>query len=197
MLKKRLVITLIYIFLALDSLGVGSLSLFAPVWSQHQYLSWVVAASPALVRLWACGLLLQAPLLLWCARHLRQRMPIHWSLTAFALAQILVAWTTTPRGGWLPLTLLQLFVPALLLLLLALPPLPLRPRGPREQGVVKWFNATKGFGFITRAGGEDVFVHYRNIRGEGHRTLREGQRVSFVVVAGEKGLQADDVQAIG
>ncbi len=197
MLKKRLVMTLIYLFLALDSLGVGVLALFAPTWSQQHFLSWAVVASPALVRLWACGLLLQLPLFLWCARHLRQRMPIHLSLVAFALAQVLVAWTATPRGAWSPMTLLQLILPTLLLLLLALPPLPLRPRGPREQGVVKWFNATKGFGFITRAGGEDVFVHYRNIRGEGHRTLREGQRVSFVVVTGEKGLQADDVQAIG
>lgn len=63
----------------------------------------------------------------------------------------------------------------------------------REQGTVKWFNVTKGFGFITRDSGEDVFVHYRSVRGNGRRTLREGQRVMFVVVDGDKGLQADDV----
>lgn len=63
----------------------------------------------------------------------------------------------------------------------------------RETGTVKWFNASKGFGFITRASGEDVFVHYRSIRGNGRRALKDGQRVRFKVVQGEKGLQAEDV----
>ena len=63
----------------------------------------------------------------------------------------------------------------------------------REMGTVKWFNVTKGFGFITRDSGDDVFVHYRAIRGEGHRTLSEGQRVEFIVVDKDKGLQAEDV----
>ncbi|WP_153301542.1 cold-shock protein [Endozoicomonas arenosclerae] len=65
----------------------------------------------------------------------------------------------------------------------------------RETGTVKWFNVSKGFGFITRDIGEDVFVHYRAIRGEGHRTLSEGQRVEFIVVEKDKGLQAEDVIA--
>ena len=65
----------------------------------------------------------------------------------------------------------------------------------RETGTVKWFNVTKGFGFITRDLGDDVFVHYRAIRGEGHRTLSEGQRVEFVVIEKDKGLQAEDVIA--
>jgi len=65
--------------------------------------------------------------------------------------------------------------------------------GPRELGKVKWFNASKGFGFITRDSGDDVFVHFRSIRGEGHRILRDGQRVEFSVSEGDKGLQADDV----
>ncbi|WP_422134470.1 cold-shock protein [Endozoicomonas sp. ALD040] len=65
----------------------------------------------------------------------------------------------------------------------------------RETGTVKWFNVSKGFGFITRDSGEDVFVHYRTIRGEGHRTLSEGQRVEFIVVEKDKGLQAEDVIA--
>ncbi len=52
----------------------------------------------------------------------------------------------------------------------------------REQGVVKWFNDTKGFGFIQRNGGDDVFVHFRAIVGDGHRSLRDGQRVEFSVV---------------
>lgn len=63
----------------------------------------------------------------------------------------------------------------------------------REKGSVKWFNANKGFGFITRDSGDDVFVHFRSIRGEGHRVLHDGQRVEFEVSEGEKGLQADDV----
>ena len=65
----------------------------------------------------------------------------------------------------------------------------------RETGTVKWFNVTKGFGFITRDSGEDVFVHYRAIRGEGHRILTEGQRVEFEVVDKDKGQQAEDVVA--
>ncbi len=63
----------------------------------------------------------------------------------------------------------------------------------RESGSVKWFNASKGFGFITRDSGDDIFVHFRSIRGEGHRVLRDGQRVEFAVSEGDKGLQADDV----
>ena len=68
--------------------------------------------------------------------------------------------------------------------------------GPRELGTVKWFNTTKGFGFISRDQGEDVFVHFRAIRGEGHRVLLEGQRVEFIVAQREKGLQAEDVEPL-
>jgi CspA family cold shock protein len=63
----------------------------------------------------------------------------------------------------------------------------------QERGTVKWFNAAKGFGFITRENGEDVFVHFRSIQGKGHRSLGEGQAVIFSVTEGEKGLQAVDV----
>jgi len=65
----------------------------------------------------------------------------------------------------------------------------------RETGTVKWFNTSKGFGFISRDTGEDIFVHFRAIRGEGHRILIEGQRVEFSVVQRDKGLQAEDVIA--
>ena len=65
----------------------------------------------------------------------------------------------------------------------------------REAGNVKWFNANKGFGFITRDNGDDVFVHFRSIRGDGHRVLKDGQRVEFEVTMGDKGLQAEDVAA--
>jgi CspA family cold shock protein len=67
----------------------------------------------------------------------------------------------------------------------------------RMTGTVKWFNGAKGYGFIEREGGEDVFVHYSAIRGEGYRNLEEGQQVEFNVEPGRKGLQAVDVAVIG
>ena len=65
-----------------------------------------------------------------------------------------------------------------------------------EQGTVKWFNDAKGFGFLSRPSGEDVFVHYTAIKSNGFRTLQEGQTVQFNVVKGPKGWQAEDVQVI-
>ena len=67
--------------------------------------------------------------------------------------------------------------------------------GDQERGTAKWFNAAKGFGFITRENGEDVFVHFRSIQGKGHRSLGEGQAVIFSVAEGDKGLQAVDVSS--
>ncbi|HAV23703.1 MAG: cold-shock protein [Ignavibacteria bacterium GWA2_55_11] len=64
------------------------------------------------------------------------------------------------------------------------------------QGTVKWFNAAKGFGFISREGGEDVFVHFKAIVGDGYKTLNEGDKVEFEVVKGPKGLQAANVTKI-
>lgn len=66
----------------------------------------------------------------------------------------------------------------------------------REVGTVKWFNDAKGYGFIQRDSGPDVFVHYRAIRGDGHRSLVEGQKVEFSVIQGQKGLQAEDVAKV-
>ena len=63
----------------------------------------------------------------------------------------------------------------------------------RETGTVKWFNTSKGFGFIGREGADDVFVHYSSIRGDGFKNLEEGQRVEFSVEQGIKGPQAADV----
>jgi len=68
--------------------------------------------------------------------------------------------------------------------------------GPREHGTVKWFNVSKGFGFITKDNGEEIFVHFRSIRGGGRRGLRDGQAVSFVVAQSDKGPQAEDVESI-
>jgi CspA family cold shock protein len=64
------------------------------------------------------------------------------------------------------------------------------------QGTVKFFNADKGFGFITREQGDDVFVHFSNIAGDGYKTLEEGQRVEFDVARGKKGDEAQNVRAL-
>ena len=64
----------------------------------------------------------------------------------------------------------------------------------RQIGTVKWVNDAKGFGFIARDNGEDVFVHFRAIQGTGFKSLKEGQKVSFKVVQGQKGLQAEEVE---
>jgi len=66
----------------------------------------------------------------------------------------------------------------------------------REKGTVKWFNNSKGFGFIQRDQGDDVFVHFRAINGDGYRSLEEGQRVEFSVTQGQKGLQAENVTVV-
>lgn len=66
----------------------------------------------------------------------------------------------------------------------------------REKGTVKWFNNSKGFGFIQRDSGEDVFVHFKSIQATGYKTLEEGQRVEFTVTQGQKGLQAEEVTVV-
>lgn len=66
----------------------------------------------------------------------------------------------------------------------------------RVQGTVKWFNAGKGYGFIAREEGEDLFVHYSEVQSDGFRTLEEGQRVEFSIQRGPKGLQATQVIAL-
>jgi cold shock protein len=71
-----------------------------------------------------------------------------------------------------------------------------RKRNKMEQGTVKWFNDSKGFGFISRQSGEDVFVHHTAIQSNGFRSLQEGQAVQFNVVKGPKGLQAENVQPL-
>jgi CspA family cold shock protein len=68
--------------------------------------------------------------------------------------------------------------------------------GAREHGTVKWFNVSKGFGFITKDDGEEIFVHFRSIRGGGRRGLKDGQEVTFIVAQSDKGPQAEDVEGI-
>ena len=67
----------------------------------------------------------------------------------------------------------------------------------RQTGTVKWFNDEKGFGFITPESGPDLFVHFRAIEGSGFRSLKEGQKVTFEAVQGQKGMQAAKVQVLG
>ena len=74
---------------------------------------------------------------------------------------------------------------------------PATPTGGRQQGTVKWFNESKGFGFIRDESGEDIFVHFSAIQGTGFRTLQEGERVEFDVVPGAKGRQAANVTRAG
>ncbi|MEH6556473.1 MAG: cold shock domain-containing protein [Oceanicoccus sp.] len=64
------------------------------------------------------------------------------------------------------------------------------------MGTVKWFNVSKGYGFVTRASGEEIFVHFRSISGNGRKVLREGQQIEFSVVDGDKGPQAEDVDIV-
>ena len=66
----------------------------------------------------------------------------------------------------------------------------------KVQGTVKWFNESKGYGFIARESGDDVFVHYSAIKGEGFRTLNEGDRVEFVITQGQKGPAASEVTVL-
>jgi CspA family cold shock protein len=72
----------------------------------------------------------------------------------------------------------------------------IRKKSKMEQGTVKWFNAAKGFGFISRQNGEDVFVHFSAIQSDGYRSLQDGQAVEFTVTKGKKGWQAENVRAL-
>ena len=95
----------------------------------------------------------------------------------------------------LPFALLAVFLFALFVAAMSAPGPSTGNQTERELGQVKWFNANKGFGFITRDNGEDIFVHFRSIRGKGRRILKDGQRVEFAVTESNKGLQAEDVAA--
>lgn len=66
----------------------------------------------------------------------------------------------------------------------------------KVKGTVKWFNSSKGYGFISRKDGDDVFVHFQAIVGEGYRSLQEGQQVEFTIAQGQKGPQAQEVKVI-
>lgn len=204
-MKKKHLVVFVYLLLAAGSVLDGLAMLLAPAqWFRAMPLPLDKSAVPFyFVQLLGIAEVALGFLFFWCARNLKKRKPVHFALTIYVVGtaavtvmEIAVAPVLPSSFSfWIPVTL-AVFLPAFVMVIMALPPLPARVKGPREQGRVKWFNATKGFGFITRAQGDDVFVHYRSIRGEGHRTLREGQAVEFVVMKGDKGLQAEDVQPL-
>ncbi|OQR29327.1 cold-shock protein [Pseudomonas sp. T] len=147
-------------------------------------------------------------LLLAPGSNLKQPSALQGLATALVVLavvlQVLILLAPLPFIGEQPAIVLPLLsLAGAVVLQWAANPNPARPHAPietflgenRETGTVKWFNTSKGFGFISRDSGEDIFVHFRAIRGEGHRILIEGQRVEFSVVQRDKGLQAEDVIA--
>lgn len=200
-MRSKQSIALLYSLMGLGYALNGLVMLVAPgLWLKIFPLAFstINADSEFAVRLLGTVDIGLAPLFFWCARNLKRCRTIRLALTIQATGLAAVSVISMSAGALALISLIPSIVltvlPALLLLLLSLPPRTVRVKGPREQGTVKWFNANKGFGFITRDTGDDVFVHYRAIRGEGHRTLREGQRVEFFLKRGDKGLQADDVE---
>jgi CspA family cold shock protein len=91
---------------------------------------------------------------------------------------------------------LRCFAPAELSIFFSCANSPDKENQKMEQGTVKWFNAAKGFGFIARQNGEDVFVHFSAIQSGGYRSLEEGQAVEFTLTRGKKGWQAENVRAL-
>lgn len=202
-MRSKQSIALLYSLMGLGYALNGLVMLVAPgLWLKLFPLAFssINADSEFAVRLLGTVDIGLAPLFFWCARNLKRcrtvRLALTIQATGFAAVTLISMASRDQLAAAMLPSILLTALPALLLLLLGLPPRTVRVKGPREQGMVKWFNANKGFGFITRDSGDDVFVHYRAIRGEGHRTLREGQRVEFFLKRGDKGLQADDVQMI-
>lgn len=205
MKKKYNITTLAYLMLSLGYAIHGLLLLFTPNTAYILlFLSLPEGHFPTVLVQWL-GLaeLMLAMLLFWCGYHAKRSKTVHRMLTFFIVGAAVLQSLSLYKAAVLPSSVLfwlsfvgLALVPAVLMGVMALPARPHRHKGAREQGSVKWFNETKGFGFITRDQGDDVFAHYRSIRGEGRRTLREGQRVAFVVIKEEKGLQAEDIQLL-
>ena len=113
---------------------------------------------------------------------------------------VLLSWLPPFEFNWLAgllaLAVLASWLGGLTLSPPALPKLPTLAGGKRLEGSIKWFNGTKGFGFITGDDGEEIFVHFRNVNGLGKRGIKPGQRVSYAVVASDRGPQAEDVEPL-
>lgn len=98
--------------------------------------------------------------------------------------------------GLLALAVLATWVGGMAISLPSASPSPARKKSQRLEGSIKWFNGTKGFGFITGDNSEEVFVHFRNVNDLGKRDIKPGQRVSYVVIQSDRGPQAEDVTAL-
>ncbi|MFZ5724665.1 MAG: cold-shock protein [Pseudomonadota bacterium] len=137
---------------------------------------------------------------LWCVMNPGIRRRVHPVLALFfvltaAVHAAEIVTTGAPGHRWVT-DFPFIFLPPLVLLAMMVP-LPDFSLPGHETGRVKWFDTKKGFGFIVRGNGQEIFVHYRSIRGQGHRALKDGQPVRFRVTTGEKGLQAEDVTPVG
>lgn len=112
-----------------------------------------------------------------------------WSLHGLGLAVV----------SAVPVAIIVASILAALIVSPRLPTLAASFHRQKERGTVKWFNVSKGYGFITREAGDDIFVHFRAIkgRGKGRKSLNEGQVVQFVIIDGDKGPQADEVVIVG
>ncbi|HSC85322.1 MAG TPA: cold-shock protein [Pseudomonas sp.] len=187
--------------------GVAALLLsFAPN-LRNESLPYLQQADALYLAIFGLCNLLLAPLL--PIRHHGIRTQLQSLVSALmvlsVVLQALILLAPLPVIGELPaivLSLATLGLAVALHLAINLSPRPQQQQAPltrdmgnRETGTVKWFNTSKGFGFISRDTGDDIFVHFRAIRGEGHRVLIEGQRVEFSVMNRDKGLQAEDVIA--
>lgn len=135
----------------------------------------------------------------WCAVNPRIRSRVLPGLTLFfvlmaAVQAVTIIHADMPSHRWVT-DAPFVFLPPLLLVLMLLP-WPRLPLRGGETGRVKWFDSRKGFGFIVRDNGEELFVHFRAIQGRGQRSLKDGQRVRFRVGQGAKGPQAEDVEPL-
>lgn len=186
--------------------GVAALLLSLAPSLRNESLPYLQQADALYLALFGLSNLLLAPLL--PIRHHGIRSQLQALVSALmvltVVLQALILLAPLPVIGALPaivLSLATLSLAVILHLAINLSPRPqqqaplTRDMGNRETGTVKWFNTSKGFGFISRDSGDDIFVHFRAIRGEGHRVLIEGQRVEFSVMNRDKGLQAEDVIA--
>ena len=155
----------------------------------------VSGASDLMARQAASGLLLAAGVNLFCALRGDVRQSLHMLILVYLIAMVAshgpVAFAAA-AWLWLPVALYAL--PLLLPLLKKVPvPAPSAGKSGELEGEVKWFNPNKGFGFLITAGGDEYFVHFRAVQNGGRRSLRQGQKVRFVLRESERGLQADQV----